>query len=106
MLKQLHYNRIYPYLTYGAMSWAITYTTILIKIRTKQNKCIRSIVFASHMESNNYFKLLGILKFDNIVTLKIGTFANQLSNNSSNVHTIFRDYLTSASSVHKYNTRL
>ena len=38
MLKQLYYNLIYPYLTYGVMSWGITYSTNLTKIRTKQNK--------------------------------------------------------------------
>ena len=27
MLKQLYYNLIYPYLTYGVMSWGNTYST-------------------------------------------------------------------------------
>ena len=47
MLKQLYYNLIYPYLTYGVMSWGNTYSTNLTKIRTKQNKCIRSIFFTA-----------------------------------------------------------
>jgi predicted solute-binding protein len=57
MLKQLYYNHIYPYLTYGygVMSWGNTYSTNLTKIRTKQNKCIRSI--ASRKESAcNYYR--------------------------------------------------
>ena len=47
MLRQLYYALIYPYLNYiyGAMCWGNTYQTILNKIYTKPNKCIRSIFF-------------------------------------------------------------
>ena len=67
------------------MSWGSAYTTNLTKIRTKENKCIRSIFFANHMESaiTTYYKLLGILNFDNIVKFKIATFAKKLSSDSS-----------------------
>jgi hypothetical protein len=83
------------------------YSTNLTKIHTKQNKCICSIFFTSRKESAcNYSKLLGILRFDNIVTLGLATFANRLSNNLSNVPEIFRDYLTPISNIHNHNTRL
>ena len=79
MLKQLYYNLIYPYLTYGVMSWGITYSTNLTKVPTKQNKCICSIFFANHMESATiYYKLLGILNFDSIIKFKIVTFAKKI----------------------------
>jgi hypothetical protein len=66
------------------MSCGSAYTTNLTKIRTKQNKCIRSIFFANHMESAiTYYKLLGILHFDNIVKFKIATFAKKLSSDAS-----------------------
>jgi hypothetical protein len=40
--------------------------------------------FASRKESVcNYYKLLGILRFDNIVKLRLATFANRLSNDLS-----------------------
>ena len=42
-LKQLYYSFIYPYLTYAITSWGSACKTRLNKIRTKQNKCIRSI---------------------------------------------------------------
>ena len=107
MLKQLYYNLNYPYLTYGIMSWGITYATNLTKIRTKQNKCIRSIFFANHMESPNiYYKLLGILNFDCIVKFKIVLFAKKLSNDASKFPYLFHNYLIPISDIHNYNTRL
>ena len=76
MLKQLYYNLIYPYLTYGIMSWGIKYST---KICTKQNKCIHSIFFANRMESATiYYKLLGIVNFDSIIKFEIVTFAKKI----------------------------
>jgi hypothetical protein len=72
MLKQLYYTLVYPYLNYGIMSWGNTYTSKINKIRTKQNKVIRSVFFAHSRENvTSYFKLLGILKFDNILKLRI-----------------------------------
>ncbi len=74
MFKQLYYTLIYPYLNYDIMSWGNTYTSKLTKIRTKQNKCIRSIFFAYWRENASpYYKLLGILKFDNIFKMRIAT---------------------------------
>jgi hypothetical protein len=71
------------------MSWGSAYTTNLTKIRTKQNKCIRSIFFANHMESAiTYYKLLGILNFDNIVKFKIAT----LQKNCQVIHQNFHIY--------------
>ena len=46
-LKQLYYSFIYPYLTYAITSWGSACKTRLSKIRTKQNKCIRSIFFCT-----------------------------------------------------------
>ena len=92
MLKQLYYNLIYPYLTYGIMSWGITYSTNLTEIRTKQNKCIRSIFFANRMESATiYYKRLGILNFDSIIKFKIVTFAKKLSNDPTKYPHIFHE---------------
>lgn len=46
-LKQLYYSLIYPYLTYAITSWGSACKTRLNKIRTKPNKCIRSIFFCT-----------------------------------------------------------
>ena len=43
MLSQLYYTLVFPYLNYGAMSWGNTHPTNLMKLKTKQNKCFRSI---------------------------------------------------------------
>ena len=40
MLKQLCYSLVYPYLSYGIMSWGNTYASKLNKIRTKHGKIL------------------------------------------------------------------
>ena len=75
MLKQLYYTIVYPYFNYGIMSWGNTYTSKLNNLRTKQNKVIRNLFFAPSRENAKlYFKILGILKFDNIFKLRIAEF--------------------------------
>ena len=106
MLKQLYFTLIYPYLNYGIMSWGNTYASKLTKICTKQNKCIRSIFFARSRENASiYYKLLGILKFDNIFKLRIATLSYIIAHKKKAVPSIFLDFLTMASSIHSYNTR-
>ena len=57
-LKQLYYTLIYPYLTYGLMSWDTAYQTKLNKIKVSPNNCIRCIFFANKRESPTpYFTL-------------------------------------------------
>ena len=76
MLKQLYYTLIYPYFTYGVMSWGNTYKSSLTKISTKQNKCLRNMFFAYSRESATpYYNLMEILKFENIFKLKIAEFS-------------------------------
>ena len=47
-LKQLYYTLIYPYLTYGLMSWGTAYQNEFKKIKVNQNNCIRCIFFCQH----------------------------------------------------------
>ena len=76
-LKQLYYTLIYPFLTYGLMSWGTAYQTKLNKIKVSQNNCIRCIFFANKRESPTpYFTLLEILKLENIFKLKIGALVH------------------------------
>ena len=107
MLKQLYYTLVYPYLNYGIMSWGNTYTSKMNKIRTKQNKVIKSVFFAHSRENViSYFKLLGILKFDNIFKLRIAEFTYKLINMKTNVPRAFRSsFVLQAANQHTYNTR-
>ena len=55
-----------------------------------QNKCIRYIFFAHSMESPDpYYKLLDVLKLDNIFKLKIATFTHKILNNKECIPVIF-----------------
>ncbi len=88
------------------MSWGNTYTSKLDKLKTKQNKVIRSY-FLLTLEKNAklYFKLLGILKFDNIFKLRIAEFTYKLLNMKDVVPKAFSFFVSQAADQHTYNTR-
>ena len=44
-VKQLYYSFTHPYLTYAITNWGSACKTRLNRIRTKENKCIRSMFF-------------------------------------------------------------
>ena len=101
-----YYSFIYPYLTYAITSWGSACRTRLNKIRTKQNKCIRSIFFAHSRENATpYYNLLDILKLDNIFKLKVALFAHKIINNPTGIPTIFSGTLPLASDFHSHYTR-
>ena len=105
-LKQLYYSFIYPYLTYGITSWGSACKTRLQKIKTKQNRCVRSIFFAHSRDSAmSYLNLLQILTLDNVYKFKLALFIHKIKNDPANIPTIFSGSLTLASEVHSYNTR-
>ena len=106
-LTQLYDTLIYPYLSYSITSWGNTYMSRLInKLISKQNKGIRNIFFAHSRESSHpYYKLLDILKLDNIFNLKIATFTHTILNNKECIPAIFSDFVLPAASIHSQNTR-
>ena len=105
MLKQLYYTLIYPYLSYGVMSWGNTYPTKLTKIQTKQNKCIRNIFFANSKEKAiPYFKLLEIIQLYNIKQLKVAILTYKILVEKE-VPSAYSNYLIPAIQTHSYNTR-
>ena len=106
MLRQLYYNLIYPYLTYANISWGNTYKTRLTKVITKQNKAVRSIFYANSRESTEpLYILLQILKFIDILKLKVASLTYKIINKSSDISKPFQNYFTLASSTHQYSTR-
>ena len=105
-LKQFHFSFIYPYLTYGITRWGSVCKTRLRKIKTKQNKCVRSLFFAYGRDNAlPYFNLLEILTIENNYKFKVSLFTHKITNNATNVPKIFKGTLTLASEVHGYNTR-
>ncbi len=88
------------------MSWGTTYKTNLNQLSTKLNKCVRRIFFASSREDlGPYYKLLGILKLEKLVKLKIGTFISQINNKNCSIPDLFSDFLNPVINVHSYYTR-
>ena len=105
-LKQLYYSFIYPYLTYGITSWGSAYKTRIHKIKTKQNRCIRSIFFAHSRDSAmSYLNLFEILTLENIYKFKLALFIHKIKNDPTNIPAIFSGTLKLTSEVHRYNTR-
>ena len=55
--------------------------------------------------SQVFYKLLDILKFDNIVKLSTCLLAHKILNKHSSIPFLFYDFLRTVSSLHKYNAR-
>ena len=103
LLKQLYYSLFYPYLQYGIMSWGNTYKTRSTKIKSKQNNCVRCVLFAHKRESSlPYFNLLEILNFDNIYKYKVSLLAHKLTNNSLDTPEALSELFLKVSDVHSY----
>ena len=96
MLKQLNYG----------LSWGTAYRTILNKICTKQNRCMRSMFLAHGREHvDSYYILLKILKLENISRLKVTLLMSKFKNDKNNNPAALLNILTPASEIHSYNTR-
>ena len=52
-----------------------------------------------------YYKLLGILKLENIYKLKVSLFTQKLKNDTCNIPAVLLNILTPVSEIHSYNTR-
>ena len=103
MLKQLYYTLIYPYLSYGSMSWGSNYSSNLKKLTVKQNNCVRSIFFVNNRQSASpYYQLLEILKFENIVKLKTAILTHKLFVNPSSVPSLFHNFLMPVKNIHNF----
>ena len=62
--------------------------------------------FAYSRESSQvFYKLLDILKFDNIVKLSTCLLAHKILNKYSSIPFLFYDSLRTVSSPHKYNAK-
>ncbi len=69
--------------------------------------CVCSILFSNKKESAlQYFQILGIFKFKNIVKLKIGLLTHKLFMNPTTVPAIFNDFLLGHQQMPKKPLRL
>ena len=74
--------------------------------RKKENKCIRSIFFASQRENASiYYKLLELHNLDNIFNIKIASLVYKLKYLPSNTPAALHKLISPSSGVHNYNTR-
>ena len=77
-------SNISSYLTYSITSWGSACKTRLHKIKTKQNKCVRSMFFAcSSDHAMPYFSLLEILTLESIYKFKVALFTLKITNKYS-----------------------
>ena len=68
ILTQLYYSFIFPFLTYGLITWGNTYQSTLKPIVTLQKKALRIMSFAKYDEyTSPLFKKLNILKFPDLI---------------------------------------
>ena len=104
-MRDLYYALIYPYLSYGNITWGNTYTSRLQPIRRLQKKIIRIITFSKYTDHTSpLFKELAILPLDDINNETIALFMFRFFN--SMLPSSFNDYFRLNKDIHKYNTRL
>ena len=108
-VRQLYYNLIYPYISYGLASWGSACQTRLQTVRKERNKCICSIFFASQRENASiYYKLLELHNLDNIFCLtliKVASLVYKLKYHPSNSPAALHKLIAPSRGVHNYNIR-
>ena len=74
-LVNLYYALVYPFLTYGLISWGNTYSSTIQPLFVLQKRAIRIMTFSKFNEhSSPIFKRLNIDKLPDLVTLNIAVF--------------------------------
>ena len=81
ILINLYYSLIYPFLTYGVLSWGNAYTPTLQPLYILQKKAMRTITFSNFdQHSTPLFRLLNIIKLYDLVSLHISVFMFKFHN--------------------------
>ena len=103
-LISLYYSLIYPYMIYCNEVWGLGYTTHKRKLLILQKRALRIICGKLRDDhSNPLYKMLKILKINDINTFLIATFMHKHYNQE--IPDIFGDMFTNNSTVHNYDTR-
>ena len=106
-LITLYYALLYPFLIYGILIWDNIYPTNIkpLFIHVIQKRAIRLITFSKFDEHTSpLFKITGILKFFDLVTLHISLFMFKFHNKLLPI--VFDTYFCPVSTIHNYRTRL
>ena len=75
ILVKLYYALIYPFLTYGLISWGDTYSSTTQPLFILQKRAMRMMTFSKFREhSSPIFKRLNIVKLPDLVFLNIAVF--------------------------------
>ena len=104
-LITLYYALLYPFLIYGILIWGNTYPTNIKPLFILQKRATRLITFSKFDERTSpLFKITGILKFFDLVTLHISLFMFKFHNKL--LPTVFDTYFRPICTIHNYRTRL
>ena len=114
LLSNIYYSLVYSHLSYGIQVWGSACPTELKKIKSLQNKAVRIMTGNQYYQiygepavplpsSDPLYKILNILKFDDIFYLNISTFIFQTLDGES--PQIFDDWFTYVHDVHFHATR-
>ena len=104
ILVNLYYALVYPFLTYGLISWGNTYSSTIQPLFILQKRAIRIMTFSKfHEHSSPIFKRLNIVKLPDLVTLSIAVFMYKFYNR--HLPSVFDTFFTQVNKRHNYSTR-
>ena len=104
ILKNLYFNLIYSYISYGTLVWGSNYKSKLRHIHLLQKRALRIMTF-SHIKtpSRPLFQKLEILNIFEIVKLQLGEIAFKYSKDQ--LPSTFSKLFIDMNEVHQYSTR-
>ncbi len=104
VLKILYHSLILSHLQYCTLLWGNSYYSHLHKLKPLQKKAIRIISNTDYLaHSSKLFLNLKLLKLDDIITFKLGTFMNKLKYNK--LPSVIPHMFVSNENIHSHNTR-
>ena len=104
ILVKLYYALIYPFLTYGLISWSNTSSSTTQPLFVSQKRAIRVLTFSKFREhSSPIFKCLDIVKLADLVFLNIAVFMYNFHNRR--LPSVFDTFFTQVNKRYIYNTR-
>ena len=96
---------IHPYLLYGITIWENTYATHLKRLKSLQNKAVKVIAGGQYFDhATAYYKLLNILKIEDLYTLEVAKVMHKFSRNK--LLNKFFSFFTLINAIHTRTTRL